>query len=76
MTDERHHLNLLAPRESKPNLDRLYRDVVLPQAIPPMVPAIGNYLIDMFKATPILSVVSVLEMMARAPRPAMVVLDM
>src|SRR5689334_7772837 len=28
MTDQRHHLNLLAPQETKPKLDRLYRDVV------------------------------------------------
>jgi spermidine/putrescine transport system substrate-binding protein len=28
MTDDRNHLNVLAPRESKPQLDRLYRDVV------------------------------------------------
>jgi spermidine/putrescine-binding protein len=28
MTDDRTHLNVLAPRESKPQLDRLYRDVV------------------------------------------------
>jgi polar amino acid transport system permease protein len=45
---------------------RGYRAVILPQAIPPMVPALGNYLVDMFKATPILSVITVLEMMARA----------
>lgn len=45
---------------------RAYQDIVLPQAIPPMIPTLGNYLIDMFKATPILSVISVLEMMARA----------
>lgn len=43
-----------------------YRAIILPQAIPPMVPALGNYLIDMFKATPVLSVISVLEMMTRA----------
>jgi polar amino acid transport system permease protein len=45
---------------------RAYRAIILPQAIPPMVPALGNYLIDMFKATPILSVITVLEMMTRA----------
>jgi len=43
-----------------------YRGIILPQAIPPMVPAMGNYLVDMFKATPVLSVISVLEMMTRA----------
>lgn len=43
-----------------------YRRIILPQAIPPMVPALGNFLVDMFKATPILSVITVLEMMTRA----------
>jgi spermidine/putrescine transport system substrate-binding protein len=28
MSDDRNHLNILAPRESKPHLDALYRDVV------------------------------------------------
>ena len=28
---------------------RTYRDIVLPQAIPPIVPALGNYLIGIFK---------------------------
>src|SRR5690606_39128690 len=26
-----------------------YRDIILPQAIPPMVPALGNYLVGLFK---------------------------
>lgn len=43
-----------------------YLDIILPQAIPPMIPALGNFLIDMFKATPILSAISVLELMTRA----------
>jgi len=47
-------------------LTRAYRAIILPQAIPPMIPALGNFLIDMFKATPILSVITVLEMMTRA----------
>ncbi|MCK1699431.1 ectoine/hydroxyectoine ABC transporter permease subunit EhuD [Bradyrhizobium sp. 144] len=45
---------------------RTYKDVILPQATPPMIPALGNYLIDMFKATPVLSVISVSELMERA----------
>lgn len=45
---------------------RSYTDIILPQAIPPMIPALGNFLIDMFKATPILSAISVLELMTRA----------
>jgi polar amino acid transport system permease protein len=45
---------------------RSYRDVILPQAIPPMVPAMGNYLVGMFKETPLLSSIGVIELMARA----------
>lgn len=45
---------------------RTYRDVILPQAIPPIVPALGNYLIGLFKDTPLLSVISIIELMARA----------
>lgn len=45
---------------------RLYRDVIVPQAIPPVIPALGNYLIAMFKITPILSAIAVLEVMRKA----------
>jgi polar amino acid transport system permease protein len=45
---------------------RTYRDIVLPQAIPPVVPALGNYLIGMFKETPLLSAISIIELMAQA----------
>lgn len=50
------------------NLSRwqTWRHVVLPQAIPPIVPALGNYLIAMFKDTPLLSAITVLEMLERA----------
>ena len=37
--------------------------VVLPQAIPRIVPAMGNYLVSIMKDVPVLSVVSVLEML-------------
>lgn len=40
-----------------------YRDVVVPQAIPRVTPALGNYLVSMIKDTPILSAVTVLEML-------------
>ncbi|MDX3926011.1 MAG: ectoine/hydroxyectoine ABC transporter permease subunit EhuD [Shinella sp.] len=40
--------------------------VVLPQAIPPMIPALANYLIAMFKETPLLSAITVLELMNQA----------
>lgn len=40
--------------------------VVLPQAVPPMIPMLGNYFIAMFKETPILSAIAVAELMTRA----------
>jgi polar amino acid transport system permease protein len=40
--------------------------VVLPQAIPPMIPALANYFVAMFKETPLLSAVTVLELMNQA----------
>ena len=40
--------------------------VVLPQALPPIIPALGNYLIIMFKETPLLSAIAVLEMLEQA----------
>jgi polar amino acid transport system permease protein len=47
------------------NLGRLYafRRVILPQALPPVVPALGNYFIAMFKDTPMLSTITVLELL-------------
>lgn len=42
---------------------RIYRDVVIPQAIPRIIPALGNYLVSMLKDTPLLSTVTVLEML-------------
>jgi len=50
------------------NLTRIqaYRDIILPQAVPRIVPAMGNYLVAMIKETPVLSVVTVLEMMGLA----------
>jgi polar amino acid transport system permease protein len=43
-----------------------YRDIIVPQAIPPVVPALGNYLIGMFKETPLLSAIAVVELMQTA----------
>jgi polar amino acid transport system permease protein len=43
-----------------------FRDVILPQAIPPIVPALGNYLVALFKETPLLSAIGVLELMQTA----------
>lgn len=40
--------------------------VVLPQAVPAVIPALGNYLIAMFKDTPILSAIGIIEMLNQA----------
>ncbi|SOE49012.1 putative inner membrane component of binding-protein-dependent transport system [plant metagenome] len=40
--------------------------IVLPQAIPPVVPALGNYLIAMFKDTPLLSAITVVEVLQQS----------
>lgn len=41
-------------------------NIILPQAIPPMIPAMANYLLAMFKETPLLSAITVMEMMSQA----------
>lgn len=43
-----------------------FRDIIIPQAIPPVVPALGNYLVALFKETPLLSAIAVLELMQTA----------
>lgn len=45
---------------------RTFRDIILPQAIPRIVPALGNYVISMVKDTPILSAVTIIEMLSAA----------
>ncbi|GAF14768.1 amino acid ABC transporter protein, permease protein [Bacillus sp. JCM 19046] len=45
---------------------QMWRKIILPQAIPPVIPMLGNYLIVLFKETPLLSAIFVLEMMAVA----------
>lgn len=40
-----------------------YRTIILPQTIRPVIPAAGNYLVHMFKETPLLASISVVEMM-------------
>lgn len=47
-------------------MGQTWRHVILPQAIQPMVPALANYLIAMFKETPLLSAITVLELMNQA----------
>jgi polar amino acid transport system permease protein len=41
----------------------MWRYVVLPQAIPPMIPTIGNYVVLMFKESALLSIITVPELM-------------
>lgn len=48
------------------SIPQTWRLVVLPQAAPPMIPAAGNYLIAMFKDTPMLSAITVIEVLQRA----------
>lgn len=48
------------------NRIQLYQKIILPQAIPPIIPALGNYLVAMFKDTPLLSAITVLEVLQRA----------
>ncbi|HQD06065.1 MAG: ectoine/hydroxyectoine ABC transporter permease subunit EhuD [Dethiobacteria bacterium] len=45
---------------------RTWLNIILPQAIPPIVPVLGNYLIGMFKDTPMLSAVTVVELLLTA----------
>ena len=40
-----------------------WRRIVLPQALPPVIPALGNYLVAMFKDTPLLSAITVMEVL-------------
>lgn len=40
--------------------------VVIPQAVPPVIPALGNYLISMFKDSALLATITVLELFGTA----------
>jgi polar amino acid transport system permease protein len=62
-------LEAIAPgqREAARALDlsasRTFTHIILPQAIPRVVPALGNYLVSIMKDVPVLGVVTVLEML-------------
>jgi polar amino acid transport system permease protein len=62
-------LEAIAPgqREAARALDlsasRSFTHIILPQAIPRVVPALGNYLVSIMKDVPVLGVVTVLEML-------------
>lgn len=44
----------------------MWKSVILPQAIPPVIPALGNYLVAMFKDTPLLAAITVMELLQTA----------
>jgi polar amino acid transport system permease protein len=43
-----------------------WRSIILPEVIPPIIPALGNYVILMFKDSPLLSAITVVEVLAKA----------
>lgn len=43
-----------------------WRRIILPQAIPPVIPVLGNYLIGMFKETPLLAIITIPELLSAA----------
>lgn len=45
---------------------RTWLSIIIPQAIPPVVPVMGNYLIGMFKETPLLSAITLVEILQTA----------
>ena len=52
------------------NLSRAdtWRSVVLPQAIPTVIPSLGNYVVAMFKDAPLVALIGVLELVGTARR--------
>jgi len=44
----------------------LWTRVVLPQALPPMIPPLGNFLIGLFKETPLLAAITVVDIFGAA----------
>jgi polar amino acid transport system permease protein len=51
---------------------RTWLSVILPQALPPVVPMMGNYLIVIFKETPTLSAITLVELLLTAKSEASV----
>ncbi|MGY2167597.1 ectoine/hydroxyectoine ABC transporter permease subunit EhuD [Pseudomonas gingeri] len=47
-----------------------WRRIILPQALKPMLPVLGNYLIGMFKETPLLAVITIPELFQAAKQVA------
>ncbi len=45
---------------------RIWLTIIIPQAIPPIVPVLGNYLIALLKETPLLSAITLVEVLETA----------
>jgi len=48
------------------NMRQTWIHIIIPQSIPPMIPALSNYVVVMFKETPLLSAITVYELMNAA----------
>lgn len=48
------------------SIQRTYFKIIIPQAIPNVIPGFGNYLVGIFKDTPLLSVIGVMELLHTA----------
>ena len=55
-----------ASRALNLSIVRTYSRVIIPQALPASLPGMGNYLVGIFKDTPMLSVIGVAELMHTA----------
>ncbi|HHY90658.1 MAG TPA: ectoine/hydroxyectoine ABC transporter permease subunit EhuD [Clostridiales bacterium] len=44
----------------------VWSKIIIPQAIPPVIPVLGNYFITMFKETPVLSAITLVEILQTA----------
>lgn len=45
---------------------KIWRLVIVPQALPPMLPPLGNFLIGLFKETPLLAAITVIDVFGAA----------
>jgi polar amino acid transport system permease protein len=43
-----------------------WKKIILPQALPPIIPIMGNYLMTMFKETPVLAAITLVEILQTA----------
>ena len=55
-----------ASKATNLTVNQTWFHIIIPQAIPPMIPALANYFVAMFKETPLLAAITVLELMNQA----------